>query len=139
MKRIALALLCAAFGAAPLAGSAFAAAPANLDVSAPPPPTEFQLNTVMVVHDWILCVSQPGAETIARARAESVDAGEKAYADLAAQKQCGRFKKLGVMLEEPLYRPAPGAVSDARVYAAQINIGVGWQNGFVVTGDPPQE
>lgn len=124
-----------------LPGLALAAAPAELDpakVVAPPPIDRFQLDTVMIVHNWVLCISAPSAERIARARDESADAAIAAYAELAASKACGKFKKLGVLLREPLYRSAPEADFEARVFGALVNIGVGWQSGFVVVGGVPE-
>jgi hypothetical protein len=119
-------------------GSALAAAPADLDPGGEPAVPTYQLGTVLVVHDWVLCTTQASAESLARAREAGVSAAEKAYADLAAAKTCGRFKKLGVMLREPLYHTAPGLDVDARVFDALVNVGAGWQNGFVVAGGLPE-
>jgi hypothetical protein len=121
------------------AGAALAAAPVDLDDPAEAgAPAIYQLDTDLVVHNWVLCVSQASAESLARAREESVAAAEKTYADLAAAKACGKFRKLGVQLHEPLYRTAPGRGVDARVFGALVNIGAGWQSGFVVAGGLPE-
>lgn len=99
----------------------------------------YPLNTVQVVHNWVLCVSQAAAESLVHAREESVEAAQKAYAALSAAKSCGQFPKLGVQLRAPLYRSAPGIGIDARAFGALVNIGVGWQQGFVVVGSLPEE
>jgi hypothetical protein len=112
-----------------------AAAPNLLDPDPKPAASfEYVLDTVLVVHNWVLCVSQPEAESIARAREQSATAAEKVYAELAAAKSCGRFAKLGVMLQVSLYRSTPGSDYDARVFAALVNVGAGWQSAFVVAG-----
>jgi hypothetical protein len=115
-----------------------AMAAASVDVAPAPPAETFQLDTVLVVHGWILCVSQATAMQIAEARAVSLEAAQSAYDQLAAAKSCGKFPKLGVMLHDPLYRSAPGLQIDTRVFGAMVNIGVGWQHGFVVAGGLPE-
>jgi hypothetical protein len=124
------------------AGPAFAAAPDALDpdpATAPAMPSaEFKLDTVLIVHNWVLCVSQPSAEAIARARVESAAAADKVYADLATAKSCGKFPKLGVMLQKQLFPQIGQAADPVRVFSAQVNIGVGWQNAFVVSSDVPE-
>lgn len=135
----------ALFAAALLAGASFApavsfaAAPADLGLTTTTTADLYALETVMVVQNWILCLSEPTAERMAAAREEGPDSEAATYADLAAQKVCGRFKKLGVMLHKSLYRSAPGHGVDTRMFSAAINIGVGWQEAFVIPGDPPQE
>lgn len=123
--------------AAMLSTAAIAAAPDLLD---PEPssvaPSDYTLDTVLVVHNWVLCVTADSAEALARAREDGADAAATAYAGLAATKTCGRFAKLGVMLKQPLYRSAPGRDYEARVFAALVNIGVGWQSAYVVAGLP---
>ena len=121
---------------------AFAAAPDALDPDPATPTTmpsaQFKLDTVLIVHNWVLCVSQPSAEAIARARLESIAQADKVYADLATAKSCGKFPKLGVLLQKQLY-PQIGQPADlVRVFAAQVNIGVGWQDAFVVSSDTPE-
>jgi hypothetical protein len=120
-----------------LSTAAMAAAPDVLD---PEPlaiaPTDYELDTVLVVHNWVLCISEASAESLARAREEGLDAVARVYDDLAATKTCGRFEKLGVMLKQPLYRSQPGRDFEARVFAALVNIGVGWQSAYVVAGLP---
>ena len=120
---------------------AFAAAPDALDpdpATTTMPSALFKLDTVLIVHNWVLCVSQPSAEAIARARAESAAAAEKVYADLATAKSCGKFPKLGVMLQKQLFPQIGEAADLVRVFSAQVNIGVGWQNAFVVSSDVPE-
>lgn len=97
---------------------------------------DYTLDTILVVHNWVLCVSEASAELLARARVESAEAAAKVYADLASAKSCGRFAKLGVQLREPLYRSGPGRDYEARVFSALVNIGAGWQSAYVVAGLP---
>ena len=142
MNRALIACKAALLAAAILAAPAFAAAPAALDPD-PTTPTampsaEFKLDTVLIVHNWVLCVSQPSAEAIARARVESIAQAEKVYADLATAKSCGKFPKLGVLLQKQLYPQIGQAADLVRVFSAQVNIGVGWQNAFVVSSDVPE-
>jgi hypothetical protein len=94
---------------------------------------DFQLGTELVVHDWVLCVSQSSAEQIAKARDEGVAAARAAYADLKAAKSCGQFRELHVILHQPVYE----SDRDARAFAASVNIGGGWPDGFVVYGALP--
>ena len=42
-------------------------------------PLEYQLGTEMVVRDWVLCVSESFAETLAKARAAGVEEALAAY------------------------------------------------------------
>jgi hypothetical protein len=132
---LAATMILAAILAAPT--GALAAAPVDLDPDAPVAPT-YQLDTVLVVHDWVLCTTQSSAESLARAREDGVSAAQRTYDQLAAAKTCGKFRKLGVLLREPLYHTAPGFDFDARVFGALVNVGAGWQNGFVVAGGLPE-
>lgn len=129
------AALAAAAAMLPLAGGN-AAAPDLIDPEPPAIASDYSLDTVLVVHNWILCVSESSAERLAKAREESAAAAAGVYAELAAAKSCGRFAKLGVMLKAPLYRSDPGRDHDTRVFSALVNIGVGWQSGYVVAGLP---
>ena len=137
ITRNALRATLAAGLAAFLAQASFAAAPDLLD---PEPPaaraTDYAMDTVLVVHNWILCVSETSAESLVKARESGAETAAQVYADLAAAKTCGRFAKLGVMLKQSLYRSGPGKDYEARVFGALVNIGVGWQSGFVVVGLP---
>jgi hypothetical protein len=129
-----------------LGGGAMAAAGAiandgdtPLAVTAPAAvPADFDLDTEIVVHDWVLCVSRDSATAIGQARAESVAAALAAYADLKAAKTCGQFDELRVILREPLYESGPQADRDIRVYSASVHIGDGWPNAFVVYGGLPR-
>lgn len=122
--------------AASLPAAVFAAAPDLIDPDPQAAPATYQLDTVLIVHDWILCVSEESAQSLASAREEGSEAAASMYAELAAAKTCGRFQKLGVMLKQPLYRSAASTGYDARVFAALVNVGVGWQSAYVVAGLP---
>jgi hypothetical protein len=129
-----------AFGVGALAAllsvPALAAAPDLIDPEPAALPAEYQFDTVLIVHNWVLCVTEASAERLARAHRDGAEFAAQAYADLAAAKTCGRFQKLGVMLKTPLYRSGPGSEHEARVFAALVNIGVGWQDAYVVAGLP---
>lgn len=120
-----------------LSTAALAAAPDQLDPEpATTPAFDYTLDTVLVVHNWILCVTETSAESLARAHAAGAETAAEVYAELAAAKSCGRFAKLGVMLKAPLYRTGPGKDHEARVFAALVNVGAGWQSAYVVAGLP---
>ena len=89
---------------------AFAAAPGDLDsepatpqVEPAPPIVDYNLDTEMVVQNWVLCVSRTVAEQLVQAREEGVDRARSAYAELNAAKSCGQFAELRVILRERLY------------------------------------
>lgn len=128
----------AATAGAGFSDAAYAAAAADIDPGADESAATYQLDTVLVVHNWVLCTSRDSAERLARAREAGTVVAQQAYAELAAAKTCGKFKKLGVMLHAPLYRSAPGNTVDARVFGALVNIGAGWHEGVVVAGDAPE-
>ena len=125
--------------------TAFAAAPDNLGDAAVAPkappamisPLEYQLGTEMVVRDWVLCVSETVAETLAKARAAGVEEALAAYSDLKASKSCGQFAELKVVLHKSLY--ASAAEDDAQVFSAAVSVGGHWANAFVVKGGLPAE
>ncbi|CAN5242576.1 hypothetical protein BH10PSE9_BH10PSE9_13110 [soil metagenome] len=125
------------------AGS-FAAAPDKLDpapaAKAPAKtivPLEYVFGKEVVVRNWVLCISQPFAESIVNAWSGGVSQAEKVYADLKAAKSCGQFPELRVILHESVYESGPGVDHVARVFAAQVNLGGGWPTGFVVFGGLP--
>ena len=125
--------------------AAFAAAPDNFDEAAPIAkatpsliaPLDYQLGTEMVVRDWVLCVSQSFAETLARARATGVEEALAAYSDLKASKSCGQFQQLSVVLRKSLY--ASASEDNAQVFSAAVNISGHWANAFLVEGGLPAE
>jgi hypothetical protein len=127
--------------AAPLA---WAAAPEGLepDLMAPVTSTPvhiYELETEMVVHDWVLCISQAVAEELARAREESAEKAKLAYAALSESRACGRFAEMRVILQERLYSSAAGSGHDARVFGALVNLSDNWASAFVVYGGLPAE
>ena len=127
--------------AAPLA---WAAAPDGLDADlmAPAASTPVQiheLETEMVVHDWVLCISQAVAEELARAREESDEKAKLAYAALSESRACGRFAEMRVILRERLYTSAASSGHDARVFEALVNLSDNWASAFVVYGGLPAE
>ncbi len=132
-------------GAVILPLAAYAAAPDNLDAGRaapkPPPaliaPLDYRLETTIVVHDWVLCVSEGVAERLAKARAVGVEEALSAYSDLKAAKSCGQFPQLTVVLHKSLY--ASAAEDNAQVFSAAVNISGHWANAFVVRDGLPAE
>jgi hypothetical protein len=98
----------------------------------------YRLDVEMTVRNWVLCASQTPAERLVRARQQGRDAAEKAYADLASARSCGRLAEMQVILQEPLYDALIGAGGHAGVYSALINISGAWASGFVVYGGVPE-
>jgi hypothetical protein len=84
-----------------------------------------------------LCISQTVAESLARARADGVEAALAAYDDLKAAKSCGRFSELRVVLHKSLY--ASVADDNAQVFSAAVNISGRWANAFLVEGGLPAD
>lgn len=122
--------------------SAWAAAPDGLEPDAIVPGAStpvhiYELGTEMVVHDWVLCVSQAVAEELAHAREESDEKAKLAYAALSESRACGRFAEMRVILQERLYASSAGSGHDARVFGALVNLSDSWASAFVVYGGLP--
>jgi hypothetical protein len=134
--------LCRAAGAVccVLASQTWAAAPDSIPIAAVPEAPaqssglDYTLETEMVVHGWVLCVSASGAEELARARAESLETARAAYASLSGKRACGEFPELRVILREKLYESGAGSEHDARAFGALINLSGDWADAFVVSG-----
>ena len=134
--------LCRAAGAVccVLASQTWAAAPDSIPIAAVPEAPaqssglDYTLETEMVVHGWVLCVSASGAEELARARAESLETARAAYASLSGKRACGEFPELRVILREKLYELGAGSEHDARAFGALINLSGDWADAFVVSG-----
>ena len=94
---------------------------------------DYSLDTEMVVHNWVLCISQPFAEQLARAREAGEESARTAYADLAGARSCGQYPELRLILQERLYAPAAGSLADARVFGALVNLSGDWASAFVVS------
>ena len=121
--------------------AAWSAAPDELETTAPAAPSlsgtpieEYALDAELIVKDWVLCVSQPLAETLVKAREQSIADAVRAYEELKAARSCGQFAELRVILREPLYVSAEASGYDARIFGALVNIAGGWANAFVVSG-----
>jgi hypothetical protein len=127
---------------------AWAAAPDALELDTPTatvaapaigaPLIEHQLDVKMTVRNWVLCTTQPLAETLVHAREESPAAAEKAFADLAAARSCGLFPEMQVILQKPIYETMLHSGGQAKVYGALINISGAWASGYVVYGGVPE-
>jgi hypothetical protein len=134
----------AAFLLACLATPAWAAAPEEivavdpvLDGVSAGPGKIYELETEMVVHNWVLCVSQTLAEDLVRARGEGAEKAVAAYLGFAQAKSCGLFPELRVILRERLSASA-GAGYDARAFGALVNLTGDWATAYVVYGGLPE-
>ena len=108
-----------------------AAAPSEIGLG---PSIDYSLDTEMVVKNWVLCISQPLAEKLARAREAGPESARLAYLDLASAKSCGQFPELHVILRQRLYSSTAEAGYDARVFGADVNFSGDWASAFVVSG-----
>lgn len=128
-------------GACLVASLAWAAAPVGLEAEmpelgsvAPASAKIYELDTEMVVHDWVLCISESVAEDLVRAREEGLEQAWSAYKAFEEAHKCGRFAELRVILQEPLYSSAVEADHEARVFGALVNLADNWASAFVVSG-----
>ena len=131
-------------GAAALAvmlpSAALAAAPDVAGPAAHPAPAErFELNTEVVVRNWVLCVSQAYAEELVRASDTGVSEAAAAISRLAGDRSCGLFAEMRVILQAPVFESSPFAAHQAKAYAAQIDLGGRWIPAFVVYGSQPRD
>ncbi len=134
-------------GACAAVPGAWAAAPVGIETELPsadvavtaPPASLYKLDTEMVVHNWVMCISAAVAEQLARAREQGVDQALSAYEGLREERKCGRFAELRVILQEPLYRSAAESDHDARVFGALVSLADNWASVFLVTGGLPEE
>jgi hypothetical protein len=129
------------------APGAWAAAPVGIETELPsadgavaaPPASLYELDTEMVVHNWVMCISANVAEQLVRAREEGVEQALSAYKGFKQDRKCGRFAELRVILREPLYKSAGESGHDARVFGALVNLANNWASVFLVTGGLPEE
>jgi hypothetical protein len=123
-----------------LASASWAAAPDDIAIASAPDPAAqpagpgYALETEMVVHGWVLCVSASGAEELARARAQGIENARATYASLSDTRACGQFSELRVILRERLYESGVESDHDARAFGALINLSGDWAAAFVVSG-----
>jgi hypothetical protein len=125
---------------------AWAAAPVGLQTEIPmmesavaTPAKIYELDTEMVVHNWVICVSQGVAEQLVQAREVSAEKAVSAYESLKDERKCGQFAELRVILQKPVYASAAESGFDARVFDALVNLADNWASAFVVTGGLPEE
>lgn len=121
-----------------LAQPALAAAPDTLradEVQAPQitRALDYSLDTEIVVRNWVLCISQPYAEQLARAREAGTQSAQTAYDELAGARSCGKFPELRVILQQRIYSSAQDSGYDARVFGALVNLSGEWASVFVVS------
>jgi hypothetical protein len=134
----------AAVAALVVSSPAWSAAPSTLEPEPAIPegsgivaPIDYTLETEMVVHNWVLCVSQPLAEQLVRAREAGVENALQAYAGLADSRSCGLFPELRVILRDTLYSSGADAGYDARIFGALVNLSGDWASAYVVSGGLP--
>jgi hypothetical protein len=149
MQPIAISSAAALFVAAATMLPAFAAAPEALDPISPSadvtvpalgtPLAEHLLDTEMTVHNWVLCASQPSAQSLVGAREKGADAAAQAFANLKASKACGQFAEMQVILQEPIYETLIDSGAQAKIYGALVNISGSWASAFVVYGGMPNQ
>jgi hypothetical protein len=139
-RAAAVAALCvvapAGWAAAPDDLAVVTAAPEAAAVS---PAIDYALETEMVVHNWVLCVSAPIAEHLAESRATGIESARSAYATVASARSCGRFSELRVILRERLNAFADESGHDTRVFGALVNLSGDWASAFLVSGDLLEE
>jgi hypothetical protein len=127
-------------GAGFAAVGAWAAAPAALDtepqkpvgVSAMDAPGIYQLEVEMTVKNWVLCISQPLAEGLLKARETSQETFLNAYSQAAAAHTCGQMPQMQVKLQKAVYESAPDAANRGLVFNALVNLSGAWATAFVV-------
>ena len=118
-----------------------AAAPDDGDLTEPQatfaagPRDDPSLDTEMVVSDWVLCVSQAFAERLVTALDQGIDQAVAAYGELKADRSCGQFGELRVILHEAVFRSA--SERQATVFSADVGFAGAWAPGFVVQGALP--
>ena len=134
-RAAALVLACMASPAGAAAPEEIVADPALGGLAAGPGKI-YELETEMVVRNWVLCVSQPLAEELVRAREESAERAVAAYIGFAEAKSCGLFPELRVILRERLSVSA-GVGYDARAFGALVNLTGDWASAYVVYGGLP--
>jgi hypothetical protein len=131
-------------GVCSVASLAWAAAPVELETQMPMPEDVaaaaiYELDTEMMVHNWVLCVSQAVAEQLVQAREEGAESARSAYESLKQERKCGQFAELRVILQQRLYTSAAESGHDARIFGALVNLADNWASAFVVTGGLPEE
>jgi hypothetical protein len=97
------------------------------------PRADYALDTELVVHDWVLCVSRAMTESLVSAHNDGRRAAARVYADLNAARACGRFAELRVILRERI-ASATRAGNDTRAFAALVRVADDWATAFVVAG-----
>ena len=138
-------LVAAAIAATVYPALAAAATSDALEITAPEvnmvgtPLIEHQLDVEITVRNWILCASQPFAETLVHAREQSPDAAAKTFAELEAARSCGRFAEMQVILQKNLYDALLPAGKQAKIFGALIYISGAWASGYVVYGAIPEK
>jgi hypothetical protein len=122
---------------------AWAAAPGALDPEPRKPATAsaigapglYQLDVEMTVKNWVLCVSQPLAENLLKARETSQESFITAYSQAAAAHTCGQMPEMHLKLQKQVYESAPDAASRGTVFNALVNLAGAWATAFVMPNE----
>lgn len=95
-------------------------------------PELFELNSEIVVRNWVLCITQGLAEKVVQARQAGVDEARRTIAELQASRLCAAFPEMTVILHEPVVAASPFVPYAARAFAADISIDGQWIAAYVV-------
>ncbi len=97
----------------------------------------YELNTEMVVRDWVLCISLESAEQLVQAREESDKSAWLAFVALRDAKTCGLFPELRVILKTPLYTSPKVTGGVGRIYGGLVQISNRWASAYLVHNGLP--
>src|SRR5262245_9850227 len=125
-------------GSAVMSAGAWGAAPAGLDaepqskagLTSIGTPGLYQLDVEMTVKNWVLCVSQPLAEGLLKARETSRESFLNAYSRAAAAHTCGQMPEMQIKLQKAVYESAPDAPTRGTVFNALVNLSGAWATAF---------
>ncbi len=95
-------------------------------------PGIYQIDVEMTVKNWVLCVSEPLAENLLKARETSRERFVAAYSEAAAAHTCGQMPEMHLKLEKQVYESAPDAASRGMVFNALVNLSGAWATAFVL-------
>jgi hypothetical protein len=92
---------------------------------------DYVLNKEVALKNWVLCNSQPNAESLVKAQDFSKAEALKTYHSLQAESACNMYEDLTAKLETPLRATAKAQAFSAQIYIAAADM---WATAFVVTG-----
>jgi hypothetical protein len=95
-------------------------------------PGLYQIDVEMTVKNWLLCISEPLAEDLLKARETSEERFLAAYSQAAAAHTCGQMPEMHLKLEKQVYVSAPDAGRRGTVFNALVNLSGAWATAFVL-------